>query len=527
MGNVSIRLPSYHVACQGILLRTMTRPIQGTTRKSSSRFPLWFPLVLALTIGVIVRMAFIPPTRAQDPPISSQRQPYIPGQILIKYKSPDKSLVLLSPPDGAQGKILARLPQLDVTLWQVPAGAEKPMVEQLQRDPSVQYAELNYQAQALEVPNDERWPYQWALPKIGAPQAWDMAHCQRIIIAILDTGIHLEHPDLRNVLWTNPGEIPGNGIDDDGNGKIDDIHGWHFYQNCSTGICQPYENPVIQDDNGHGTHVSGIAAAETNNGIGIAGVSWGARVMTVKVLDQHGDGYYYDIAAGIVYAVDNGAQVINLSLGGEEPSSLLRDAVRYAYNRGALIVAATGNNGGSVLYPAAYPEVMAVAATDANDQRASFSNYGSEVDIAAPGESILSTWLPPYDYYYKRGTSMATPHVSGAAALLWSWRPDFTNVQIKQRLETQADDVNSSLYPGPDPYLGWGRLNMYRALADLLPGPTHTPTATPSPTPSATPTAMPTSTATPTPTAPLMPTPTSTPTRIYYIWIPYFPYCVP
>ncbi|MBC7262599.1 MAG: S8 family serine peptidase, partial [Chloroflexi bacterium] len=391
--------------------------------------------------------------------------------------------------------------------------------------PLIQYAEPNYQAHALEVPNDERWFDQWALPKIGAPQAWDMAHCQGIIIAILDTGIHLEHPDLRNILWTNSGEIPGNGIDDDGNGKIDDVYGWHFYHNCSTGICQPYENPIIQDDNGHGTHVSGIAAAETNNGIGIAGVSWGARVMTVKVLDQHGDGWYYDIAAGIVYAVDNGARVINLSLGGKEPSFLLQDALRYAYNQGALIVAASGNDGGRVLYPAAYPEAVAVAATDANDQRCSFSNYGPEVDIAAPGEAILSTWLPPYYYYYKRGTSMATPHVSGAAALLWSWRPDLTNIRIEEQLETQADDVNASLYPGPDPYLGWGRLNIYRALASLPPAPTHTPTATPIP--SATPTATPTPTLTPTPMTTMQPTPTKTPTRIYHVWIPCFPYCIP
>jgi subtilisin family serine protease len=204
------------------------------------------------------------------------------------------------------------------------------------------------------------------------------------------------------------------------------------------------------------------------------------------VLDEYGDGYYYDIALGIVYAADNGAQVINLSLGGESPSQLLQDAVNYAYSKGALVVAAAGNNGGAVFYPAACDNAIAVAATDGNDQRLSFSNQGPEVDIAAPGDNIISTWPPPYLYYYKRGTSMATPHVSAAAALLWSWRPDWSNQQVQERLQAQADDVNSALYPGHDPYLGWGRLNLYRVLADLPPGPT--PTATVSPQATATPT---------------------------------------
>lgn len=498
----------------------MSRFFHTDVNRDFSR--LWLRLILA---GIIALAAFIQPFQAQDRTPSATRQAYLQGQILVKYKQASMPPRLLTRAADSQTQMLAQIPQLGVTLWRVPAGAEKSIAAQLQLDPLVQYAEPNYQAYALEVPNDEQWPYQWALPKIGAPQAWDIAHCQGTIIAVLDTGVHLEHSDLCNTLWTNPGEIPGNGIDDDGNGKIDDVHGWHFYQNCNIGVCLPYENRIIQDDNGHGTHVTGVAAAETNNAIGIAGVSWGARIMTVKVLDQHGDGYYYDIAAGIVYAVDNGAQVINLSLGGDEPSFVLQEAVRYAYQRGALLVAAAGNDGGRVLYPAAYPEVMAVTATNPYDQRSSFSNYGPEVDIAAPGEAILSTWLPPYNYYYKWGTSMATPHVSGAAALLWSWRPDFTNVQIKQRLETQADDVNADLYPGFDPYLGWGRLNIYCALAGLTPVPARTPTpvATPSPTPSATP-STPTLTATAIPTAQFTPTPTNTPVRFYRIWVPYWHY---
>jgi thermitase len=494
-------------------------------------------LVLVLIAGALGYSAsqqrlIAAPAPAQDPTLTISPQAMtrpasdrLAGQILVRYKSADAQRAELGSMAG-QARVLGQIPQLGAWLLQVPAGAEESILSELEQQPAVQYAEPNYRADALESPDDPHWPEQWALTKINAPQAWDITHCQGVLIAILDTGAYLEHPDLINSLWTNPGEIPGNGLDDDGNGKIDDVHGWHFEQNCTTGACEPNDNGLIQDENGHGTHVTGIAAAETNNATGIAGASWGARAMIVKVLDEYGNGYYYDIAAGIVYAVDNGAQVINLSLGGESSSQLLQDAVNYAYSKGAVVVAAAGNNGGAVFYPAACDHVMAVAATDANDQRLSFSNQGPEVDIAAPGDSIISTWLSSYLYYSKRGTSMATPHVSAAAALLQSWRPDWSNQQVQDRLQSQADDVNSALYPGQDIYLGWGRLNLYRVLADLPPGLTPTPTvsptatatasptatSTPSPTPSATPDVSPQATATVSPQATATVSPTATAT---------------
>jgi subtilisin family serine protease len=437
---------------------------------------------------------------------------YAPGQIVVKYRGAEAPRQLLAATSRWQTRVLGQQPQLGVVLLQVPLGAEQMAIAQLRRDARVRYAELNYRVHAQEIPSDEKWPEQWALQRIAAPEAWDIAHCQGTVVAVLDTGVHLEHPDLRNALWTNSGEVPNNGLDDDGNGKVDDVHGWHFYLNCSTGTCQPYENPIIQDDNGHGTHVTGIATAETGNGIGIASVSWGAQAMIVKVLDEYGDGYYSDIAAGIVYATDNGAQVINLSFGGDQPSQLLQDAVDYAHQKGVLLVAAAGNDGGMVLCPAACEHVVAVAATDRDDQRAVFStgasNHGPEVDIAAPGKGIVSTWPPPYQYLSREGTSMAAPHVAGAAALLWSWRPDYTNEQIQHRLESQADDVNAESHPGRDPYLGWGRLNLYQALAGLPPGPTLTPS--------------PTRTTTPTATATVTPTHTATPVRYLYYLLPIF-----
>ena len=403
---------------------------------------------------------------------------YAPGQVVVKYRDITEGQRLLSDTARWGTRIGGQIPPLDAVLLQVPAGSESAVIAQLELDPLVEYAELNYKAHALEEPNDPQRPQQWALSRVSAPQAWDIAHCQGTVVAVLDTGVFLEHPDLRSILWTNPGEVPGNGIDDDGNSKIDDIYGWHFYQDCDTDTCQPLEDSVIDDDHGHGTHIAGIAAADTDNGIGIAGISWGARAMVVKVLDEEGEGYYYDIAQGMQYAADHGAQVINLSLGGEPSSQLLQDAADYAHQRGVLLVAAAGNDGGQVLYPARYDTVMAVAATDNEDQRVRFSNHGAEVDIAAPGVGILSTWPWLDGYHSKRGTSMAAAHVSGAAALLWSWLPVLTNEQVQRRLESHADDVNEETYPGRDHYLGWGRLNVYRAIAGLPPGPIATPTPT-------------------------------------------------
>jgi hypothetical protein len=246
--------------------------------------------------------------------------------------------------------------------------------------------------------------------------------------------------------------------------------------------------------------------------------------MAVKVLDRDGRGLAYDVAQGIVYAADNGARIINLSLGEPDLNPLYQDAVNYAYSKGALLLAAAGNYATPVYYPARCSHVMAVAATGYQDERLDFSNYGLEMDISAPGYNVYSTWLEPYLYWTMRGTSQATPHIAGAAALLWTWRPDWTNDQIEQRLESTADDVNRSTHPGWDIFLGWGRLNVFKALQGLAPGPTPTSTATltPTVTPTATPSATPTQTASPTrsveqtssptPTATATSSPTASPT---------------
>jgi subtilisin family serine protease len=264
-------------------------------------------------------------------------------------------------------------------------------------------------------------------------------------IAIVDTGVDYTHPDLvSSRLWL----------------------GWDFVNSDN--------NPM--DDHGHGTHVAGIAGANTNNGQGVAGVCWGCGLLAVKVLGADGSGLTSWVADGIQYAAYWGAAfgkrtVINLSLGSPYPSSVLADAVAYAQGQGALIVAAAGNNGlDQLFYPAAYPGVIGVAATDSSDQRASFSNSGSHVDIAAPGVSILSTkwsW-----YYYKSGTSMATPHVAGVAGLVWSARPALTASQVCGALLRTAMDLGTS---GRDDIYGYGRLNAEAAVRGVVPPPPGPP----------------------------------------------------
>ncbi|MBL7200065.1 MAG: S8 family serine peptidase [Anaerolineae bacterium] len=322
----------------------------------------------------------------------------------------------------------------------------------LEHTPGVLAVHTDHPVRVALVPDDTYWPSQWALAKINAPDAWDLTTGRvEVVIAVLDTGMELSHPDLSGQVWVNPGETPGNGIDDDANGKVDDLHGWQFLEIG--------ESSNVSDDYGHGTHVSGIIAAAGNNGTGVAGMAWGSRLMVVKVLDNEGNGRYSDVAAGLVYAADNGAQVINVSLGGDEDLPVLRDAVDYARARGALIVAAAGNycRGQYVLFPAAYGNTIAVAASDRDDRLAYSSCRGPEVDLTAPGESVYSTCLGG-GYCSSSGTSMAAPHVSGLAALIWSHHPEYAPGQVRHTMWVTAEALQ-------EPYTGWGRIDAGRALS--------------------------------------------------------------
>jgi len=302
--------------------------------------------------------------------------------------------------------------------------------------------------------NDPRYAEQWGLSKIEIEGAWNQTYgSPSVVIAIIDSGIDLDHPDLIPNLWTNPGEIPSNGLDDDNNGYVDDIEGWNFVNGTSD----------LMDDNGHGSLVAGIAAAKTGNAIGIAGVCGNCRIMPIKVMQSSGIANYSDIAAGINYAASKGAKVINLSLGGYANSQAVRDAVNATIAQNIVIIAGTGNDNLSTpFYPAAYTNVIAVAGTTSSDTRVSSSNYGTWVDVTAPGENILTTALGS-DYVATSGTSMASPFVAGLAGLLLSINPSWTPALVASQLSHTADNIDS-LNPGFEGMLGAGRINATTAI---------------------------------------------------------------
>jgi len=334
-------------------------------------------------------------------------------------------------------------------------------VAALNRNPDVASARPDPIARISVRPNDRYFGEQYALSNSGqvlddlpdlpqgtagadinATGAWDQTKGDSgVIIAVLDTGVELNHPDIRNKIVSPGRDFVGSGTD-------------------------------ASDDHWHGTHVAGIAAAETNNELGIAGVGWNCTILPAKIIAASGEGDYGALILAIYWAVDQGAKVINLSLGGEARDEDLLAALKYAYEHNVVVVAAAGNEAAPVLYPAAYDQYcLAVAATDYSDHRADFSNKGPEVDVAAPGVDVLSlypTWDTPEGfapYVYASGTSMATPHVAGLAALLKSLKPWLTAGEIMNIIRYSADDMNATAFPGRDDELGYGRINAERALA--------------------------------------------------------------
>ena len=290
----------------------------------------------------------------------------------------------------------------------------------------------------LAVPDDPLTSmYGWQFAgdgPMGIDTAW--AHTTGggpVVVAVLDTGIDATHPDLAGELWANPREIPGDGIDDDGDGYVDDVNGWNFVA----------RNGKTTDDNGHGTHVAGIIGADANNGVGTAGVDWHVSLMAVKVLGSHATGAPSTVAKGIRYAIARGARIINLSLATPIYDPALRSALTAAQDAGVLVVAAAGNWGESLSsvpeYPASYqaPNVISVAATNQDGALDETSNYGADVDIAAPGTDIVST-ARGGGYELRTGTSMATAFVSGVAALVASEHPDWRWPQLRAAILRSA-----------------------------------------------------------------------------------------
>ncbi|MEI7845363.1 MAG: S8 family serine peptidase [Chloroflexota bacterium] len=386
------------------------------------------------------------------PTFIAKNSTYLPDQILVRFKPGTAR----NKHWGLTGNPIKQISKIDVNLYEVPTGQMESTLAQLRKNPDVLFAEPNYVVHALEtIPNDPYWSYQHNLRAIRAPQGWDLSTGgSTATIAVIDTGIDLNNPELAAKILQGIDYVDGDNIP--------------------------------QDEHGHGTHVAGIAAAVSNNSEGIAGVSWGAKILPVRVLDAEGSGTYDNVASAIVWAADQGAQVLNLSLGGLDNSDTLEKAVNYAISKGVIVVAAAGNYGdNSIFYPANYPGVIAVGATDEQNNRAYFSSYGKQLDLVAPGDSIISLDLWG-DYTNMSGTSMASPHVAGLAAILVSL-PGNSSALVEHQMEASALDLGDK---GWDQYFGNGLIQVDRA---ILLAHSFTPTATPKPPahPQKTPTSQP------------------------------------
>ena len=330
----------------------------------------------------------------------------------------------------------------NVRVVAVPEEKAEATLAAFRNDPDIEFAERDYIAEAAYVPGD---PYvmsgsEWHLAQIQTPQAWNFTvGLSNIFVAVLDSGVNAAHPDLATRI----------------------LPGYDFV----------FNDPDPADDFGHGTAVCGTIVAAGNNGAGVAGVAFGCRVLPVKVMDAAGFAYYSSIAQGIHYAVDAGARIINISIAGSSPSSTLQDAIDYAWDHNVVVVAAAGNNADNVpQYPAACEHVIAVSATEPGDTLASFSSFGDDIALSAPGDTIWTTQRDPANPYGAwRGTSFASPIVAGVAALVVSANPLLSSTQIVSVLEQSADDVGA---PGWDALFGYGRVNAANAvgLAMTLPG---------------------------------------------------------
>lgn len=342
-------------------------------------------------------------------------------------------------------------------------------------DQNIEYVQKAETYQINFTPNDSLLSQQWALNKIRAFDAWNKTQgSDSILIGVIDTGIDYLHPDLQNKIWQNPGEIGNgretNGIDDDNNGFVDDYQGWDFTDrvgfpfDSTGGDYLGWDNDPL-DEQGHGTYISGIAAAQTNNFTGVAGAAPNIKLVNLRAFDPGGYGEEDDVAAAILYAVQNGVKVLNMSFGDYSFSYVLRDVVQFAYSKNLVLVGSSGNGNSSVPhYPSGYSEVICVGNSTQDDYRAGNSNYGSTLDMMAPGSQIVTT-ARNNNYASISGTSAATPFVAATAALILSLG-NYTNEEVKQILKSTSDDIGE---PGWDIYTGAGRLNMYRAVTVTAP----------------------------------------------------------
>ncbi|RYG33980.1 hypothetical protein EON81_16790 [bacterium] len=383
----------------------------------------------------------------------------LPIRVEGRLVHPHRFMVKAGPEADLSGyRVIARYPQIGWATVEIDGTVNPGALARLSERPGVAEASYDRAAQAAYTPNDPDWNQQWHLRTIKTDLAWDRSlGSNKITVAIMDTGVDVTHPDLAANIWKNQGEIPGNGLDDDGNGYVDDVNGYDF----------AYGDSDPADDNSHGTGCAGIAAAVGNNGIQISGVAPKARIMALKAAIS--SGYFYDSAniPAYLYAADNGAKVLSMSFYTDNISPSERDSLEYVLSKGCLPVAAAGNDA-TVLpyYPGAYESVVGVAAIDQNLGKSGFSDFGSWVDVAAPGSGLITT-APGGGLMGFGGTSGACPHVAGAAALLFGAVSSATPAKVRAVLE----DTASPLVQAPfGEYTNYGLIDVDKALAQLKTG---------------------------------------------------------
>jgi len=386
---------------------------------------------------------------------------FAPGEIVVKFKTGMQEKSLSDFHAKYKTSEISKSRSGGFSRIKLPAGKSvDDMLDTFRNDPDVEYAEPNYIFHALMTPNDPYYSYQWHMPMINMNQAWDLSTGSGVVVAVIDAGVAYENYGA----FAQAPDLAGTNF----------VSGYDFANNDS--------HP--NDDNGHGTHVAGTIAQTTNNSLGVTGIAFNCSIMPVKVLDQNGDGYLTDIADGIYYAADNGAHVINMSLGGTATTSTLQNACTYAYNAGVTIICAAGNSGNSTpQYPASYSTCISVSAVRFDSSIANYSSYGSNIDLCAPGGDVTidqngdgyvdgvlqmthdGSDYTTFGYYFYQGTSMASPHVAGVAALILSKAGggySLTPSEVKSILVNNVVDLGSS---GWDQYYGYGLLDAYAAVS--------------------------------------------------------------
>lgn len=438
-------------------------------------------------------------------PVSRPEPTYVPGEIIVKLADGQPGgtgLLSLSDTAGHEAALLRlqavyglsdeepifkgvragsdRLGRSDAFLRSVAPSSPRPsscssyllktdrdvpsVCRELRDDPGVEYAQPNYIYERCGDPNDPEFADQYAHQLIQMSDAWDISTGSRdIVVAVLDTGVDVNHPDLKDNIWINEDEIPNNDIDDDNNGFVDDVSGWNFEDDSNDVIPEFTWYGVA----GHGTQVAGVIAGVGNNGLGVCGVNWTGSIMALRLSDEVTSA---EVAAGLDYATANGAHIVNMSFGsdefGPEGDLAVKTAINNAYAQGILLVASAGNDDtAEPHYPAAYYNVMAVSSTNGEDIKTGHSSFGHWVDIAAPGTDIVTTNLGD-EYIATAGTSFSGPYVAAVGALVLAHDPNLTHVEVRAILENTTDPV---YYGDMDPdkgYVGTGRVNAYSALLE-------------------------------------------------------------